>query len=102
VYNISSDPNTEEDLSKLDDYFWNIFPKDLDALLEISKGISLNIDQYNHNLVIKLYLNLETNNYISVKKKNSLKYRDLRLLFNFIYRLYLDFYELHLNEIKFK
>ena len=102
VFNISSEPNTEEDLSKLDDYFWNIFPKDLDALLEISKGISLNIDQYNHNLVIKLYLNLETNNYIGVKKINSLKYRDLRLLFNFIYRLYLDFYELHLNAIKFK
>ncbi len=102
VSNISSDPNMEENLSKLDDYFWNIFPKDLDALLEISKKISLNINQYTHNLVIKLYLNLETNNYSGVKKINSLKYRDLRLLFNFLYRLYFDYYELHLNGIKFK
>jgi len=102
VSNISSDPNTEDNLSKLDDYFWNIFPKDLDALLDISKSISLNIDQYTHNLVIKLYLTLETNNNIGVKKINSLKYRDLRLLFNFIYRLYFEYYELHLNEIEFK
>lgn len=98
IFNISSNPNPEEDLSKLDDYFWNTFPKDLDALLEISQGISLKINQYTHNLVIKLYLNLETNSYVGVRK-NSLRYRDLRLLFNFFYRLYFEFYELHLTDI---
>ncbi|MFX1394314.1 MAG: hypothetical protein ACFFAH_12175 [Promethearchaeota archaeon] len=98
--NISKKPNPEENLSKLDDYFWNIFPKDLDALLEISKKINLHIDKYTLNLVIKLYLALETSNYTDSKKLYSLRYRDLRLLFNFMHRIYFDFYELHLSDLK--
>lgn len=98
--NISKKPNPEEKLSTLDDYFWNIFPKDLEALLEISKKIYLHIDKYTLNFSIKLYLNLETNNYNDSKKFSSLKYRDLKLLFNFMHRLYFDFYELHLSDLK--
>ncbi|MFW9898880.1 MAG: hypothetical protein ACFFDO_06435 [Candidatus Thorarchaeota archaeon] len=97
LFNISSNPNPEEDLSILDDYFWNLFPKDLDALTEICKEIYLYIDEYTRNLVVKLYLNLETNNYIGAKKQYSLRYRDLRLLLNFINRIYNDFYILRLK-----
>ncbi|MFX0187929.1 MAG: hypothetical protein ACFE8A_09345 [Candidatus Hodarchaeota archaeon] len=98
IFNISSNPNPEGDLSKLDDYFWNLFPKDLDALIEICKEIDIHIDEYTRNLVIKLNLNLETNKYIGVRKQHSLRYRDLRFLFNFIYRLHFDFYELHISD----
>ena len=96
---ISSNPNFEDDLSKLDDYFWNFFSKDLEALMDICMKISLNIEQYTNNLSIRLYLNLETNNYFGSKKQFSLRYRDLRLLFNFIYRIYDEFYIFRLSEV---
>ena len=96
---ISKEPNYEEGMTKLDDYFWNLFPKDLEALTEICYKISLRIEGYAKSLFIRLYLNIETNKYIGLKKQFSLKFRDLRFMFNFIYRTYDDFYILRLSEI---
>lgn len=77
---ISEKPPDNED-SKRDSYIWNTFANDLDALSQFSKEINLYIDK-NGNLKIKLHLGL----------KPLIRYRDLRLIFNIIFRLYNDFY----------
>ncbi len=77
--------------SKLDHYFWKIFPNDLEALTQFCKEIHLNLDNYN-NLTIKLDIGIESNNYSEGKKINKLRFRDLNLIKNFIYRLYKEFY----------
>ncbi|MHA1491853.1 MAG: hypothetical protein ACTSRI_19640 [Promethearchaeota archaeon] len=79
--------------SKLDHYFWETFPNDLDALTQLCKEIHLNLD-YNNNLTIKLDIGIESNNYSESegKKINKLRFRDLNLIKNFIYRLYNEFY----------
>jgi hypothetical protein len=72
-------PNNDE--SKRDSYLWNTFANDLDALSQFCKEINLYIDK-KKNLKIKLHLGL----------KPLIRYRDLRLIFNIIFRLYNDFY----------
>ena len=88
---IKSNYNPEEDSSKSDHYFWNTFQKDLEALADYCHRITLNID-FNNNLEIKLYLNLMTNQHFAKNQRVPLKYRDMRLILNFIYRIYNDFY----------
>ena len=75
----------------LDNYFWETFPKDLEAITPFCKEIHLEMNR-NNDLEIKLYISLETNNYIGKKKMVPLRFRDLRILLNFIYRLYNDYY----------
>ena len=87
---VKSNYNPEETESKPDHYFWNIFQEDLEALAEFCERISLNIDLYS-NLEIKLCINLMTNQIISGKRV-PLRYRDMKLILNFIYRIYNDFY----------
>ncbi|MFX1256829.1 MAG: hypothetical protein ACFFAN_03140 [Promethearchaeota archaeon] len=90
---ISKKPTFNEDL-KLNKYFWDTLPKDLDAMAEICKKIRLQMNVHKF-LEIKLYINLETNNYLeNIEKKIRipLKFNDLKLLFNFLFRLYNDFY----------
>ncbi len=82
------DPVDEE--SKLDNYFWSIFPQDIDALMEFCGEIQMEMNIHGF-LEIRLYLNLETNNF-NEKKKLPLRFRDLRLIFNFAYKLYNEFY----------
>lgn len=77
--------------SKLDSYFWGVFPNDLDALTQFCKEIDLDFDD-NNNLIIKLDINLESNNDFDEHQKLQLRYRDLKLIENFIYRIYNDFY----------
>ncbi len=77
---ISQKPPENED-NKKDQYLWNTFANDLDALSQFCKEINLYIDK-NENLKIKLHLDVN----------NSIRYRDLRLIFNIIFRLYNEFY----------
>ena len=77
--------------SKLDSYFWKIFPNDIEALIQFCKEIHLDLDE-NDNLIIKLDIGLESNSYVDGQQKLQLRFRDLRLIKNFIYRLYNEFY----------
>jgi len=71
----------ENDQDKKNNYFWNVFPNDLEALSQYTKELSVYLDKKG-NLVLKLHLNVEM----------PIRYRDLRLIFNIIYRIYNDFY----------
>lgn len=88
---IKSNFNPEEETSKSDHYFWITFQKDLEALADFCQRITLNLD-FANNLEIKLYINLKTNQHFSKKQRVPLRYRDMRLILNFIYRIYNDFY----------
>jgi len=85
------DNSPEEDDSKINKYFWNVFPEDLDALTQFCEEIHLEIDK-NENLEIILNIGIESNNYIEGNKRVPLRFRDLRLILNFITRIYNDFY----------
>ncbi|MEJ2294868.1 MAG: hypothetical protein P8Y23_08865 [Candidatus Lokiarchaeota archaeon] len=77
---ISQEP-PKNDENKKDQYMWETLANDLDALSQFCKEINLYLDN-KENLKIKLYLDTNT----------GIRYRDLRLVFNIIYRLYNDFY----------
>lgn len=91
VNKISQDPVVSENPSKLDHYFWNTFHEDLETMLQYCQEIHLEYDWLG-NLLIKLDINLETNNFDEDGNKMRLRYRDLRFLLNFIQRLYNEFY----------
>ncbi len=88
---ISKTPTVAENPSKKDHYFWNVFYEDLEAMVQFCKEIHLDYD-WMGNLLIKLGINLETNNFNEKNNKIQLRYRDLRFLLNFIQRLYNEFY----------
>lgn len=90
---ISKSPPTEED-SKNDNYIWNVFPEELDALSQFCKEINLFIDR-KENLKIRLDIGVVPEVRMNSSSDAMLRYRDLRLIFNIIYRLYNDFYILH-------
>jgi hypothetical protein len=90
---ISKSPPTEED-SKRDNYIWNVFPEELDALSHFCKEINLYVDRKD-NLAIKLHIGVVPEVRINRSSNAMLRYRDLRLIINIIYRLYNDFYILH-------
>ncbi|MFX1442100.1 MAG: hypothetical protein ACFFHV_01690 [Promethearchaeota archaeon] len=91
INKISEEPVEAENPSKLDHYFWKVFHEDLEGMLQFCKEIHLEYD-WMGNLLIKLDINLETNNYNEKRNKIQLRYRDLRFLLNFIQRLYNEFY----------
>ena len=91
INNISNDPVAQENFSKSDHYFWNVFYEDLETMTQFCQTIHLEIDNIG-NLLIKLDINLLTNNYDEKQKPLPLRYRDLRFLLNFVQRLYTDFY----------
>lgn len=78
---IGINPPENEDNKKAF-YLWNTFPSDLDALSQFCEEIHLYLDD-RENLAIKLCIGVQ---HLSVR------YRDLRLIFNIIFRLYNDFY----------
>lgn len=90
---ISKSPPMEED-SKNDNYIWNVFPEELDALSQFCKEINLFIDR-KENLKIRLDIGVVPEVRMNSSSDAMLRYRDLRLIFNIIYRLYNDFYILH-------
>ncbi len=92
---ISPEFITEGEPSKSDLYFWNSFHEDLEALSQFCKKIRMTFDR-NNNLNIKLYLGLMLNESMGGNKTNQLRFRDLRWVLNFIYRIYNDFYILWL------
>ncbi|MFX1587145.1 MAG: hypothetical protein ACFFC1_03235 [Promethearchaeota archaeon] len=77
-----SETPIESEENKKEYYLWNVFPNDLDALSQFCKEINLYIDKRG-NIALKLCIGVESKN---------LRYRDLRLIFNIIFRLYNDFY----------
>jgi len=77
--------------SKIDHYFWNTFWEDLNALTQYCDEIHLQMDK-NQNLEIALSLSLLTSNYSEDEKRVALRFRDLRLILNFITRIYTDYY----------
>ncbi|TFF88846.1 MAG: hypothetical protein EU550_00495 [Promethearchaeota archaeon] len=81
VLNKTSQKPPEDENNKNDQYLWNTFSNDLDALSQFCKEINLYMDKKD-NLKIKLHLD----------EKSDIRYRDLRLVFNIIFRLYNDFY----------
>ncbi|MFX1287476.1 MAG: hypothetical protein ACFFFY_02805 [Promethearchaeota archaeon] len=90
---ISNTAPADED-SKRDNYIWNIFPGELDALSQFCKEINIFIDN-KENLAIKLNIGVVPKVRMNRFSNASLRYRDLRLIFNILYRLYNDFYILH-------
>ncbi len=81
---ISNEIPENED-NKRDNYIWNDFASDLDVLSQFCEEINIFIDR-KQNLAIKL----------SISGKAEIRYRDLRLVFNILFRLYNDFYILHI------
>ncbi len=81
ILNRTSQEPPENDDNKKDQYLWNTFANDLDALSQFCKEINLYIDK-KENLKIRLHIDV----------KNGIRYRDLRLVFNILFRLYNDFY----------
>ncbi len=86
---ISQEPSNND--SKADKYFWNTFWEDLNALTQYCDQINLHEDK-NQNLEIILYVSLLTNNYTERGDRSKLRFRDLRLIFNFITRIYTEYY----------
>ena len=85
---VSDGPPSKDNDSKIDDYFWEVFPNDLDALSQYCVKVQLSFNRRD-DLAIKLILNP---NSLGNKSIPTLRYRDLRLIFNIIFRLYNDFY----------
>ncbi|MHA1349197.1 MAG: hypothetical protein ACTSPZ_00005 [Promethearchaeota archaeon] len=75
----------KEEENKRDNYIWNDFASDLDVLSQFCEKIAIHVDR-KQNLAIKL----------SISAKAEIRYRDLRLMFNILFRLYNDFYILHI------
>jgi hypothetical protein len=85
---VSKETPSSENKSKRDDYFWNVFPNDLDALSQYCIKVRLSFDRRD-DLAIQIILNP---NSLGNKSIPTLRYRDLRLIFNIIFRIYNDFY----------
>jgi len=94
LQNISATEPKDED-SKRDKYIWNVFPSELDTLSQFSKEINIYLDK-KKNLAIRLHIGIESEGILNRPKRFLLRYRDLRLIFNILYRLYNDFYILHI------
>ncbi|MFX1398905.1 MAG: hypothetical protein ACFFAS_17885 [Promethearchaeota archaeon] len=92
---ITPDLGNQKELTKSDDYFWNSFHKDLESLSQLCEKIRLSFDR-NNNLNINLFLSLIINEELGKSKIRQLRFKDLRWILNFIYRLYNDFYILWL------
>jgi len=86
---VSKEPSVND--SKADKYFWNTFWEDLNALTQYCDQINLYEDK-NQNLEIILYVSLLTNTFTEEGDKLALRVRDLRLIFNFITRIYTEYY----------
>jgi len=93
LLNISNSPPMDED-DKRDNYIWNVFPEELDALSQFCKEINIYVDKKG-NLAIKLNIGVVPEVRMNRYSKALLRYRDLRLVLNIIFRLYNDFFILH-------
>lgn len=91
VQSIAKHLDPEQEPNKKDNYFWNIFWDDLGALMDLCDQIQIRIRR-NDDLIISLYLDLLTNKLNRELKQMPLQYKDLRLILNFIYKMYNEFY----------
>lgn len=89
------------DGSKIDKYFWDGFADDVDGLSEKCEEINLSFD-FIGNLQIQLNITTSSNRYNTFYKNIPLRYRDLRIVFNFIKRIYQEYYILHLEDYLLK
>jgi len=92
---ISTEKKKKND-SNADNYFWNTFWEDLNALTQYCDEIHLQMDK-NQNLEITLYLSTETSNYDEEENPVPLRFRDLGLILNFINRIYQDYFVLRVD-----
>jgi len=88
---------------KTTEYFFRTMADDIDALMEYCGGIHVFVGKYG-NLKVKLHIGLETNIISEGSEHEIIRYRDMRLFLNFVYRLYNEFYILWLDtsDIKFR
>jgi len=92
---IKRDPLASID-SKADKYFWDVFWEDLEGLTQYCEELHLQMDP-DQNLEIILLISNKSKNLSSNKKRMPLRFRDLRLILNFITRIYNDYYVVWLD-----
>ncbi|MHA1273898.1 MAG: hypothetical protein ACTSVV_15130 [Promethearchaeota archaeon] len=76
--------------NKSHSYFWNEFADDLYNITDFCKEINLYFDK-NANLKIKLYISLLTNLISRNKKRLKIRFRNLKIIFDFFNRLIEEF-----------
>lgn len=89
--------------AKTTEYFFSTLADDIDALTQYCGGVHVFVGKYG-NLKIKVHFGLETNIKSEGTNRQFIKYRDMRLFLNFIYRLYNEFYVLWMDtsDIQFR
>ena len=97
VAKITDNYNPKNNKSDLDEYFWNLLQEDLMTVSQVCEKIKLYVNDMNENLMINLYLNLETSIYDEKMNKLPLRYKDLRILLNFVFKIYNEYYILWLK-----
>ena len=97
VLNEVSPEHPIENDSKVDHYFWNTFWEDLNSLTPYCDEIHLQMDK-NQNLEISLLLSTETKNYDEGENPVPLRFRDLKLILDFINRIYQDYFVLWVDK----
>ncbi|MHA1803090.1 MAG: hypothetical protein ACTSU4_00990 [Promethearchaeota archaeon] len=86
-----------EENSKYDQYFLGEFANDIEKLSFICEEINLIHDQ-NNNLQIKLNIIPTSPSYDNNKRRVPIKFRDLRTIFDFVNRIYQDYYVVNLED----
>jgi hypothetical protein len=88
--------NENDDINDPDNYFWNIFHKDIQNLTQHCQKISLKMNLA-QDLRVELYLNNKSNNFIDHTKKIPLRFRDLEEVLDFVDKLYNKYYVIWLD-----
>jgi len=92
IHKVSNTSIVPENPSKSDDYFWNVFSNDLDAITQFCREIHLKIDEWNGNLEVKLWIDLKTQNYDEYQKHFPLTFKDLLSILKYVKFWYKEFY----------
>ncbi|MHA1724031.1 MAG: hypothetical protein ACTSXH_04215 [Promethearchaeota archaeon] len=93
---VSNNGLNEENL-KYDQYFWGEFADDIEKLSFICEEVNL-IQDENGDLQIKLNIIPTSISNDNNKRRVLIKFRDLRTIFDFVNRIYQDYYILHLED----
>ena len=88
--NVSAEIKDEVEVEKPDGYFWEEFPEDLSRMSELCHEIKLQVNdrgELNINIFLKPQIEKP-----SLQKRRGLLFKDLREVFSFIFKLYMDYY----------
>jgi len=88
---IEKDETTSQNHDKREEYLWNVFPEDIETLTQFCQEIEIK-ENRRQDITIRMRLNTISNMLSENNNKLSLNYRDLRLIFNILFRWYNDFY----------